>query len=476
MGAAFVLASAMSFTATLAMSRAEPTIKESLYVGETEQQTAARSPSTVYQSLYEISTNNTLRRAAESGFRSSEYQCLTLEDVIATAMTIDPRIESAEADHAVQQAELRILQSERFPQLDGFSRAGLGDGVRADNQFDNRVGVRISQRLFGFGAGRFARKSATAEAERAEFDIDVAKTSIAVEVSEAYFSFLRSKERLDAANELESFYQRDAESVERRLDKNLLTASEANSIHAEHALATARKVREELNIAEQKERLSSLLGEAFTCGNEGSVGSFLQSKLPDTMDAAVSTATLMSPELGAARADVRAQDAESKRVARAALPQLSIGGSIAYDYDDISGKFVRNERIGLDVSAPLFQSGRNRFTDRAAKARLNRAKADLAQTERALREHVAVSWTRTQYLKTVQIKQFQVRESFSRLSNSIKQEYDMGALTLSELIDAKRDHHNAALAEIDARFELYAQELSLAADTGQLIPKATARK
>lgn len=475
MGAAFTLSAAVSVAAALAASGAEPAVEGSLYAGEPAPQIVVRSSRGADQSPNGVDGSNGLQLVMNSALRAPADRCLALEDVIRRAAVIDPRVEGAEADHAVQQAELRALQSERFPQLDGFSRAGLGDGVRADNQLDNRIGVRISQRLFGFGAGRLARKSAAAEAERAEYDIDIVKTLIAVEAAEAYFSFLRSQERLEAASELVSFYERDAELVKRRLDQNLLTASEANSIHAEHALATAREVREELNIAEQQERLSSLLDEAFTCGDGKRVESFLQSKLPDSLDAATRAAALRSPELGAARADVRARGAESKRIARAALPQLSVGGSVAYDYDDLTDEFIRNERVGFDVSAPLFQAGRNRFTARAARARLNRAKADLAQAERALLEHVSVSWTRVQYLKTVQIRQFQVRESFSRLSSSIKKEHDIGALTLSELIDAKRDHHNAVLAEIDVRYELHAQELSLLADTGKLIPNAPPR-
>ena len=97
------------------------------------------------------------------------------------------------------------------------------------------------------------------------------------------------------------------------------------------------------------------------------------------------------------------------------------------------------------------------------------AEASLAREEQALREHLAVSWARAYHLRSVLFKQTRARESFGRLSEAADKEFALGAMTMPDLIDVKRDYHRAALAEIDVRFELYAQELLLIADTGRLL-------
>ena len=63
-------------------------------------------------------------------------------------------------------------------------------------------------------------------------------------------------------------------------------------------------------------------------------------------------------------------------------------------------------------------------------------------------------------------------DSFGRLSEiseAADKEFALGAMTMPDLIDVKRDYHRAALAEIGVRFELNAQELLLIADTGRLL-------
>ena len=396
-------------------------------------------------------------------------QCLSFNATLARVVENDPRIAEAASALDVQEAELSMARANRLPQIESFSRAGLGDGLQAENLIDNRVGVRVSQRIFGFGAGRFERRAAAARAEAAGHDINAARLAVAVEAAEAYMSALRAKARRAAAARIESYYARDAAMAERRLAKGLLTIAEANSIRAEFALAEANSAREDLRIAQESARLSSLLGAPFACGVEPSVSAFLEARRPPTFDEAALEAVARSPSLNAARATIREAQAESRRAGRAGLPQLSIGGTLAYDYDDARDAFERNDRFGLDISAPIFQGGRNRFAKRRAQARARGAEARLAREEQALREHLSVSWARVYHLHSVLIKQGAARDSFAELSAAAEREFELGALTAPELVNAKRDYYNAVLSEIDVRFELYAQELSLIADTGRLL-------
>ena len=401
-------------------------------------------------------------------------QCFAFEEALAQAVENDPRIAEAVSQFDIQRAELSLTRASRFPQLESFSRAGLGNGLEAENQIDNRLGVRLSQRVFGFGAGRFERRAASARADEALHDVDAARGAVAIEAAEAYMALLRARARREATLEIEKFYARDAEMARRRLDRNLLTISEANTIFAELAQAEAQRAREDLRIAQETERLRSLLGAPFACGEEASLSAFLDLRLPESLELAAGEAVSRSPALNAARAAIRSARAESRRAGRAALPQLSVGGVVTYDYDDVDNRFERNERVGFDISAPLFEGGRNRFAKRSAEARARRAEAGLAREERALREHLAVSWARAFHLRTVLVKQIVARDSFAKLSAAAEREFELGALTAPELVDVKRDYYTAVLTEIDVRFELYAQELSLIADAGRLIAEAPA--
>ncbi len=419
------------------------------------------------------STAPTLQATTQSNAPTCHIFSATVNKAIERA----PMIQAAQATVEQRLAERDASTSRRLPQLSFQSRAGVGDGVQADNQFDNRAGLNLSQLIFDFGVTRLQSQAAGFRAEAAEFNVLESQTEVGVQTAQIYLALLRARERLEAIIEIEDYYRQDSEAVERRLKRQLIKQSEASGILAEYALAKARRAREELNIAQAEAQLSSLLQEDFTCAVPTSLTPFIEANLPTDIASAERLAFDQSGRIKAAKAEILAAEAETKQAARGILPSVSLSGSYTYDYREETDTLGRPtgendwqqfDRIGIDVSSPLYQGGRGKAVKRNAAASLRGAQARLAEQRRQLSEHIVTSWTQAQFLNTVSLRQSEARTSFKNLADAVQREYDRGIATVPELIDAKRDYFSAALTEIDTRYELYLQQMALIADTGKL--------
>lgn len=403
---------------------------------------------------------------AQSGVQ--ERACLAFEDVINAAIARSARIDIAQADLDQRQAERKAASATRLPQLSLRGRAGFGDGLQADNQLDNRVGLVVSQLLFDFGATRARVSAARARTDEARFSILDTQTIIGFQAAQTYLDSLKAEENLAVTTEIEAYYAQDAAMVERRLQRQLMKQSEASGIRAEYALAKARKARIKLQIRRAQASLSSLLNRPFSCGRTATVSEYFSALQPTDLEGATQKALTTSASINAAQAQIRANQADARNAQRSALPSVSLNGSFTYDYDTVTDRWNQFERFGLDVQVPLFQGGQATAQNRAAKARLRRARAQLEEERRVLEEQIALSWAQSVYLEDVAAMQRDARNSFGAVADAVQREYDRGIATIPQLIDAKRDYFNAALSEIETRYEVQSYKLELLANIGSL--------
>ena len=126
------------------------------------------------------------------------------------------------------------------------------------------------------------------------------------------------------------------------------------------------------------------------------------------------------------------------------------------------------DRIGVDVSVPL-------YTGRALDARRDRARADIALeqsalriSQRELREQTEIAFRRQMSLQAQLVRREAVAASQEDYFDAIAGEFDFGLGTLPELIDARLEHERAELDVISARYALLRQKVELLHLTGRL--------
>ncbi|WP_339333722.1 TolC family protein, partial [uncultured Maricaulis sp.] len=142
-------------------------------------------------------------------------------------------------------------------------------------------------------------------------------------------------------------------------------------------------------------------------------------------------------------------------------------GSASFVYDDISETWGARDRVGVDVSVPL-------YTGEALQARSDRAVARMAQEEsglrslqRDLREQAEIAFRRSISLRAQLVRREAVARSQYEYFDAISGEFDFGLGTLPDLIDARLAYERAELDVIGARYSLLRQQLELMALTAR---------
>lgn len=94
---------------------------------------------------------------------------------------------------------------------------------------------------------------------------------------------------------------------------------------------------------------------------------------------------------------------------------------------------------------------------------------ELAGERRALTSEVTIAWTRTRSLAPIAELRAATLGALTEQARAIEREYENGLLTLTELIEVRREEFQGQLAEIDARYELLRERLKLLRLTARLV-------
>lgn len=184
------------------------------------------------------------------------------------------------------------------------------------------------------------------------------------------------------------------------------------------------------------------------------------------------------------RSDIKAQerqvDAAQQQIRQTKagrLPQVDLSARLATNYDGLSEESTLSEQfmdeninfiVGLTFSIPIF----DRFLTRneIAKARIEKRNEQLTLKENKLLVGLQVAEAIQDFQKTQ--KQIDVVESkltyASQALKSYEERYRVGASTLVELIQARTQYMTAVFDQIQAKYDLVTQEVSIAYYLGDL--------
>jgi protease secretion system outer membrane protein len=188
----------------------------------------------------------------------------------------------------------------------------------------------------------------------------------------------------------------------------------------------------------------------------------------DTLDAAVGDALADNPQVSARLSAIRSLEARLDRERRSRLPVIEAEGIVSYVYDDQREDWEGRDRIGVDVSVPLYAGnalGARR--DRAA-ARLALEESGLRAVQRELRERAEIAFRRAISLEAQLVRREAVARSQAEYFDAIAGEFEYGLGTLPDLVDARLDFEQAQVDVISARYELLRQKLELLRLTGRM--------
>ena len=421
-----------------------------------------------------------LARAAEPASPSPSSSFSASSAGSGTALDMRAAVQAAVAWHpAVRTAQGQLLGADEgvavaragyYPQLKG------GVGAQVNNRdvypYTSRriydASLSASQMLYDFGKVDSAVQQAEAGIETAQAQVQLSSDEVAREAAQAWVELRRQQALAAIARDQVKGVQALANLARERQVKGASARSDSMQAQSRVDGARAQLILYEAQERRWQARLMMLAGlrAVPVVGSGESLGEGgVPAGLPQACPAAQALAdlpgrgTLLPPaavrkaqgQRALALADVKAADAQL-------MPTLSMDGSASRGLTSGSrppGYPAVDTRIMFNVSAPLFEGGRNQARQRAAVHALEAADAAVAyaqlQASQALRDAQDQSVGLQQRAPVIdeRIGSIRITRDLYR-----EQYLQLGTRSLLDLLNAEQEYHNARFEKTDSAHEL----------------------
>jgi outer membrane protein len=387
-----------------------------------------------------------------------------LLQVWARARAADPALRQAAALSGAQEASSREARAALLPQWTLSSSEQRESGSRLRTSTSS-----ISQALVDLAALRewdASKSQASAQAAR----LAAAEQDARARVAEAYFGLLSAQAQLATARANEEAFDRQVKEAEVRFTAGLSAQVEADQSRAYRELARTSTLAAELALADAREALAQLTGEA-PAELQPLRPQFAALPPADGADTWAQRALDANPGLRALTLDVQASEQRISAARAGYLPTLSVGVDTTRQRGDgvpLSDAGRTPTQVALRLSFPLFAGGgtaaasdRAAFQREAAREQLEAGRRAVLREVRA--EHQLVSQGAAQ----LQATQAAV-DAAERALNATRTGLTLGTRSTTDLLLAIQTLTAAQNAQTQARHRHVLALLALHQAAGSL--------
>ena len=410
---------------------------------------------------------------------ASAAQGETLRDALAAAYDNNPTLTAQRANVRVADENVPIARAAGLPSVDGtvtyqenvLQGDPLPSGFFSDPDRQIIAQLAVDVPIVTFGAVRNSVRAAKERVLASRFGLRSTEAELFTAVVGAYMDVLRDEAvvRLNQRN-LEVLQFTLEETRERKAAGNRgptdVAQAEARVYLAESQLANAQS-----QLVTSRETYIRLVGSP--AGELDAPPPLPQ--MPPSAVAAVNKAYDNNPQLLAAGAELRASEYDVEAAVGQARPQLSgIAGLNQFDFLDSlqTGTGPRNNQqgttafVGLRLTVPFFQGGRNSATIRQAQARQAVAIEQKLEAERLLVADARSAFATWQYAEVVTRAAERGVKSNEVVVEGLRAETRAGFRPLLDRLNAEQELLNAEVTLVTARRDAYVAGFALLAAMG----------
>jgi protease secretion system outer membrane protein len=400
----------------------------------------------------------------------SSQQCLRFEDALKLSAQRDPSVIIARAQESEADADIKDARSLFRPQVSAFGRSGFGDTGVIDSSISNQVGVRAAQRIFDFGDAKYARQAAHLGYEASLEDTRQARFDAASQTGFSFLEFVESKEQIDVTRRRRDYFLNQLRSIDTLLETGAATRTERASVASQLADAEAFVLELEFRQEQALTRLQIDTGTAADLCTTASIQSVLTRHFQqlDNPESARQYALANSPSLKALEKQAERLEAIKQREKRSRLPVIDVVATGSYSSIGGFDQFAFRDRIGVDVSVPLYSGDALSARTQRASARQSIARGQVLDTQRQIRKDVSITYRRILSLQSQLESRQEVEKQAMLQFEAAKIEQKIGTKTLRDLIEIRLDFERAGLERIRTQYDLMRQQLQLLVITSSL--------
>lgn len=332
---------------------------------------------------------------------------LTAEEAVERAVSLSEEVRTAEAEWGVTASQVTQARSAWLPQISAalsYDRAlaSIFDGLDASIPGDDDEGLtalpfgrpntwsgalQISQPVYTGGRVSANVNRARSTEAAAELRIEEARADIALQVREAYFQAVLSREMVRIAQE--SYELADAQLKQVELFREQGTASEFDVLSAQ---VERDNLQPGIVQAQTSERVAELNLKRLTnipADQPIELVTPLEPEIADVDRAALREALARRPELRALDETIEARESGVRLKRAERLPEVGLAGTFSYqafpeDISPFGTDWRRDWSVGVQASIPVFTGFRNRGEIHQAEAELELAELEWEETRQSL--------------------------------------------------------------------------------------------
>ena len=406
----------------------------------------------------------------------------TLDDAWSTAVSSHRQIEAAGAMRDAASFELEQARSVRLPQLgisSGYTRLdtapgfSFGESLSTGPIFDGddfvTAGAQVSVPLFTSGAVSAGIEAAEYGARAADDQLSTVVQNIKLGVAEHYVGVLRAESAVSVAESYVASLDTHTNDTRNRYEvgdvpQNDYLAASVTLADAEQRLLQARN-----NLDNARAAYNRFLGRPMVATVSLDPTINIDALLPanENLEQLIDTARINRRELAALDAQAEALRSQADTVRAMSRPQLALTGGYMY----LENEFLTADKFwmaGVSLNWNLFDGGQSRKRSQAIDSKAAAIGYNRADLESMIALQVRRTWNdRGEADSRMKVAESAVEQANENL-RVVRNRYQAGASTNSEVLDAEALREQALSNRDNARFEVELARLRLARAIGAL--------
>lgn len=314
---------------------------------------------------------------------SAYAETLTWEQSVGEAAKNNAAIKSAYQSWQASESTIKVNRSPYYPQVGASFSANYGRtmyGIDQEAQDSYAASVTVSENIFNGWADKARVEQAEANASIAEAQLQIAKAQTSFDLKTAYANLVYAQRAIRLQENIRERRKSNLNLVDLRFDngsenkgsvllsKAYLDQAELNIIQARNSIQTANSQlaraigRDETNLVEVAEDIPSIA-------------------IPEAVD--YQALALQTPQRTQAVLREKAADSSITLAKAGYFPSLGVSGT--YGRQDVDF-FPRDDRwsVGLEVSIPIFNGGRDYYSTQSAISNRSAAGSNREDLDRQL--------------------------------------------------------------------------------------------
>jgi len=436
----------------------------------------------------QFDTRNQKLLLAAALFVATPAFAVDLVGVHDLAVKNDPRLQAAAYRRDATGENERQAWSNLLPSLSGSASMNRGSsetsiaGTAVDDSDISNESYGLSLRQSLYAQSNYENLDiARGQVSQADAIYNLAYQDFLVRVAGGYFAVLTAQDGVIFADAEEKALQRQFEQAEQRFEVGLTAVTDVHEARASYDNARARAIVSKNNLADAKEALYELTGQYFNDIKPLQDELPLVRPLPDSSDEWLDIAMQYNPAVIAARSNIEIADASVRLQRSGHFPTLDLVASYTNFTnnefilrDDLQNPIANvdltndDQRIGLQLSVPIYQGGVVSSRTRQARYLLNAVNEDLDEQQKAV-----VRATNNAYRAVIagieQVGAFgQAMISAESALEATQAGFEVGTRTIVDVLIAQQRYFQAQRDNSLARHSYIVDHLRLKAAAGVL--------